>query len=118
MIVLAIVAWVFLLVRLGVVLSNLLGRQWLKDLSTDVMPAVSILIPARNEEKVIGRLLDSVAKLEYPALEVIVYDDDSTDGTSRIVKDRTEGDTRFRLIRGGPLPEGWRGKNHACHSSR
>lgn len=115
MIVLAIVAWVFLLVRLGVVLSNLLGRQWLKDLSTDVMPAVSILIPARNEEKVIGRLLDSVAKLEYPALEVIVYDDDSTDGTSRIVEDRTEGDTRFRLIRGGPLPEGWRGKNHACH---
>ena len=115
MIVLAIVAWVFLLVRLGVVVSNLLGRQWLRDLTTDVLPFVSILIPARNEEKVIGKLLDSVTHQDYPALEVIVYDDDSTDATSLIVEDRVKRDTRFSMVRGGPLPEGWLGKNHACH---
>lgn len=115
MIVLAIVAWVFLLVRLGVVLSNLLGRQWLKDLTVDTLPLVSILIPARNEEKVIGRLLDTITEQDYPALEVIVYDDDSTDDTPLIVQDRVQRDNRFRLIRGGSLPEGWLGKNHACH---
>ncbi|MBP6977170.1 MAG: glycosyltransferase [Bacteroidales bacterium] len=115
MIILAVIAWVFLLLRLVVVLSNLLGKQWLKDLSMDVFPSVSILIPARNEENAIGKLLHSISEQDYPVDEVIVYDDDSVDATSDIVRDHMQQDTRFRLIRGESLPEGWLGKNHACH---
>jgi cellulose synthase/poly-beta-1,6-N-acetylglucosamine synthase-like glycosyltransferase len=49
-------------------------------------PTVSILIPARNEEKVIGRLLQRIAELSYPhdKLQVIVIDDASSDSTGRI----------------------------------
>jgi cellulose synthase/poly-beta-1,6-N-acetylglucosamine synthase-like glycosyltransferase len=49
-------------------------------------PTVSILIPARNEEHVIGRLLQRTSELSYPKnkLQVIVIDDASTDRTGRI----------------------------------
>jgi len=51
------------------------------------LPRVSIVIPAYNEEKDIGRLLDSLMKLNYPKkkLEIIVVDDGSIDNTSKIV---------------------------------
>lgn len=115
MIVLAIVACVFLLVRIGVTMSNLLGRQWLKEASPEVMPLVSILIPARNEEKNIGMLLQSILEQDYPSIEVIVYDDESTDATAPIVQGYTRHDDRIKLIQGKYLPDIWLGKNYACH---
>ncbi|MCJ7561321.1 glycosyltransferase family 2 protein [Candidatus Bathyarchaeota archaeon] len=52
-------------------------------------PAVSILIPARNEELVIGRLLQRMAELTYPRdkMQVIVIDDASSDGTGQIAQE-------------------------------
>ena len=52
-------------------------------------PTVSILIPAFNEEKVIGRLLQRIANLTYPKnkLQVIVINDASSDKTGRIADD-------------------------------
>jgi len=52
-------------------------------------PTVSILIPARDEEQVIGRLLQRMAELTYPhdKLQVIVIDDASSDSTGRIADD-------------------------------
>lgn len=47
---------------------------------------VSIVIPALNEEKYIGKTLEAVTKLDYPDYEVIVVDNGSTDGTSNIVR--------------------------------
>jgi cellulose synthase/poly-beta-1,6-N-acetylglucosamine synthase-like glycosyltransferase len=49
----------------------------------DPLPSFSIVIPAKNEGKVIGRLLDSLTKLDYPKerLEIIVVEDGSTDNT-------------------------------------
>ena len=49
-------------------------------------PNVSILVPVKNEEKVVGRLLDALTKLDYPRenLEVIVIEDGSKDGTLEI----------------------------------
>jgi cellulose synthase/poly-beta-1,6-N-acetylglucosamine synthase-like glycosyltransferase len=49
-------------------------------------PMVSILIPARDEEKVVGRLLQRMTELTYPKdkLQVIVIDDASSDSTGRI----------------------------------
>jgi cellulose synthase/poly-beta-1,6-N-acetylglucosamine synthase-like glycosyltransferase len=52
-------------------------------------PTVSILIPARNEEKVLDKLLQKMTELVYPKtrLEVVVIEDASTDGTGRIAVD-------------------------------
>jgi len=73
-------------------------------------PLVSIIVPARNEEKVIGPLLDSLTKLDYPHYEIIVVDDCSDDDTAVIARTYN-----VRLLRGKERPEGWNGKQWACH---
>jgi len=51
-------------------------------------PNVSILVPVKNEEKVVGRLLDALVRLDYPRenLEVVVVEDESRDRTLEICK--------------------------------
>jgi len=75
---------------------------------------VSVLVPARNESQAIGRLLDDVLASRDVDLELVILDDDSTDSTADLVERRAVLDPRVRLVRGGPLPEGWCGKQHAC----
>lgn len=74
----------------------------------------SVLIPARNEEAGIEQSLASILANTYPAFEVLVLDDASTDRTSDIVQRLANADHRLRLMRSADLPEGWNGKQHAC----
>jgi glycosyltransferase involved in cell wall biosynthesis len=83
-------------------------RRWRSD-----APLISVLIPARNEEASVGACVQAVVEQDYPSLEIIVLDDDSTDGTAAAVRARR--DPRVRLITGASLPDGWTGKNWACH---
>jgi cellulose synthase/poly-beta-1,6-N-acetylglucosamine synthase-like glycosyltransferase len=79
-------------------------------------PTASLLVPARNEAARLGPLLESFKALsDAEALELVVYDDDSTDGTDRLVLAAAATDARIRLVRGTPLPDGWSGKVHALH---
>ena len=73
------------------------------------MPLVSIIVPARNEEAALPRLLDSLRELDYPNLEVIVVDDCSTDRTAELA--RAAG---VDVVKGEPRPAGWNGKPWAC----
>ena len=75
---------------------------------------LSILVPARNEEKNIEACLASLLRQDHPNYEVIVLDDGSTDRTGRIVERLMKDNPHLRLIAGEPLPDGWRGKNWAC----
>ena len=76
--------------------------------------AVSVLIPARDEERNIGEALRCVLASTGVALEVLVLDDGSTDGTAEIVRAMAAEDGRVRLLEGQGLPPGWNGKQHAC----
>lgn len=76
---------------------------------------VSVLVPARNEEKNIRATLESVLANRGVEFEVIVLDDHSTDETTEIVLEFAEKDSRVRLESAPPLPSGWCGKQHACH---
>ena len=78
------------------------------------LPPVSVLVPARNEERAIGRLIGDVLASEGVDLELVVLDDSSDDRTAEIVAAVADRDPRVRLVRGGPLPAGWCGKQHAC----
>ena len=78
------------------------------------LPPVSVLVPARNEERAIGRLMADVLASEGVELELVVLDDSSDDRTAEIVAAVADRDPRVRLVRGGPLPAGWCGKQHAC----
>lgn len=61
-------------------------------------PTVSVIIPAYNEERVIAASVRRVLASDYPALQVIVADDGSKDGTSRIVADEFGDDPRVTLL--------------------
>ncbi len=74
------------------------------------LPAVSIIIPARNEEHNLATLLRSLATQPVRPKQIIVVDDGSTDRTAELA--RQLGAT---VIPSQPLPEGWRGKTWACH---
>ncbi|MBF6614068.1 MAG: glycosyltransferase [Chloroflexi bacterium] len=80
-------------------------------------PFVSVIVPARNEERNLPRLLPSLLSQRYPEYEVIVVDDQSEDATARIVAEWSASDKRLRAIEGAELPrrEGWLGKPHAMH---
>lgn len=78
-------------------------------------PLVSVLIPARNEEDHLKDCVCSLLSQNYSSFEILVYDDQSTDTTWDIIQDLRSLDSRIRGIRGGSVPTGWHGKNHALH---
>jgi hypothetical protein len=76
-------------------------------------PAVSIVVPARNEARGIAAAVGSMLAQDYPDFEVIVIDDRSTDGTRAAVDVLPDPAGRLRVLEVVELPEGWLGKNHA-----
>jgi hypothetical protein len=78
------------------------------------LPAVSILIPARNEAHGIAEALHAALSTRQIDFEIIVMDDASTDGTPDIVQSFSEQDPRVHLAQAPALPPGWNGKQHAC----
>ena len=78
-------------------------------------PRVSVVVPARNEERDLEAALRSHGACDYPDFEVIVVDDRSSDATARIAARVAAGDARFRVIAGEEPPPGWLGKPHALH---
>ena len=76
--------------------------------------AVSVCIPARNEEKSLRAALSSILASDHPTFEVLVLDDHSDDATPEIVSEWTKKSERVRLLQSPPLPNGWNGKQHAC----
>ena len=80
----------------------------------DEAPLVSILVPARNEERSIAQCVESLAQQDYPHCEIIVLDDQSEDWTATIVADLARRYPNVRLLHGGELPPNWHGKANAC----
>ena len=77
-------------------------------------PLVSVIVPARDEERGIGAAVRSLRALDYDRVEVIVVDDQSDDGTLAAAREAADGDPRVTVIPGAPLPGGWVGKPWAC----
>jgi glycosyltransferase involved in cell wall biosynthesis len=75
-------------------------------------PLISAIIPARNEEASILRAVESVAA--QPEIgEVIVVDDQSSDGTAEILRELASRIPKLRVLETRGLPAGWTGKNYA-----
>lgn len=79
------------------------------------LPLISVLVPARNEERNIENCVCSLLKQNYPNLEIIVLDDNSTDRTFEIAKELSRHSDKLKVVKGKKLPPGWNGKNWACH---
>lgn len=76
-------------------------------------PLVSVIIPARDEERSIERTVRAMLAQTYPALELIVVNDRSTDRTGEILA--AFHDPRLVVVEGQEPPPGWLGKPHALH---
>ncbi|WP_374165481.1 glycosyltransferase family 2 protein [Arcticibacter sp. MXS-1] len=109
------VVFFFLILRFAVTLFNFISNPKLTATARTYTELVSVLIPARNEQGDILNLLESISAQDYQNLEVIVLDDSSTDATYEQCKRFSQRDSRFRVVSGKELPEGWLGKNYACH---
>lgn len=109
-----------LAVFLGVILLNALFNVWtLRKIGGQrspraVLPRVSVLVPARNEEHNIAPCVQSLLAQDYPDFELLVLDDESTDGTWACLQTLAAESARLRILRGEPRPEGWIGKHWAC----
>ena len=102
-----------------ILLLIILSNAWFlhrarRHASPLVFPKVSILVPARNEEKNIAGCVRSLLAQDYPAFEVLVLDDQSTDATLSILEQIAATQPGLKVLAGGPPPEGWLGKNWAC----
>lgn len=76
-------------------------------------PAVSVIVPARNEEMNVGALLDGLLAQSHPPVEIFVVDDRSEDGTAGIVDAVAARDQRVRRIASEGPEAGWTGKTAA-----
>jgi cellulose synthase/poly-beta-1,6-N-acetylglucosamine synthase-like glycosyltransferase len=85
--------------------------------NVNYQPTVSILIPAHNEERVIGRLLQGITRLTYPKdkLQVIVIDDASTDNTWKIAEQYSKEHCYIKVLHRSEK-EGKRGKASALNA--
>ncbi len=115
---LSLAAWVYLLA--------LRGRFWLSGpelrAASPVRPAgkthrVAAIVPARDEAEHVAASIGSLLRQEFPALEVVLVDDGSTDATAAIARaagraddGAGEGGARLIVVEGAPRPPGWAGK--------
>lgn len=61
-------------------------------------PKVSVIIPCYNRAKYVGETLKSVQNVNYPNLECIIVDNNSTDNSADVIRQFTSSDSRFKLI--------------------
>ncbi len=89
--------------------------RWLKDVkpSEGPYPKVAIVIAARNEEKNIEEALQSVLAIDYPAKQIVVVNDRSTDRTGPILQAMASRHPELTVLNLTEVPAGWLGKNHA-----
>ncbi|MDA9555304.1 glycosyltransferase [Pelobium sp.] len=105
----------FLILRFTVTLFNFISNPKLTKSPKKYQDLVSVLIPARNEADNILKLLNSLKNQDYQHIEVLVLDDQSEDNTYQTVEQFSQTDSRFKVVKGQDLPDGWLGKNYACH---
>jgi chlorobactene glucosyltransferase len=105
----------FALVALRVFLNYGSLRNYLKlplverPAEAESLPSVTIVVPARNEERNLTTLLASLNSLDYAGKSVVVVDDASIDRTPAIA-----GELAANVIRIEGPPKGWKGKPYAC----
>src|SRR5919205_232239 len=107
--------WIYLLAYMGKSFRHAPKLESFDRATASKFPKVSVILPARNEERYIARCLDSLLAQDYPNFEIIAINDSSTDATSEIMKAYAANDFRIMHINASPKPEGWTGKNWACY---
>lgn len=116
-----VLALITLLFFIGFAIELIIGNRTIKSLRAVPRlvsinpPKVSVVIPARNEERALENALQSVLQQNYENLEIIVVNDRSTDATGAILGRMAAQFPPLNVVEITDLPNGWLGKNHALH---
>ena len=113
--ILVFLTWLFLLKTM--IKDHAATPRLEREGSTDG-PMVSVILPARNEEKYIEKCLESLAAQDYKNLEIIAIDDSSTDETGNIIEKMSKKHKNIIHVKADSKPDGWVGKNWPCAQGR
>ena len=106
---------IFQTIILIIALSNIWVTHRIRHHSPpQIFPTVSILLPVRNEERNIAKCVESLLEQDYPSFEILVLDDQSSDGTRSILERIAVSKPRLRILDGIPPSSDQVGKNWAC----
>jgi chlorobactene glucosyltransferase len=83
------------------------------ELEDIMLTALTVIIPARNEEKHIRKCLEALVSQDYPNLEIIVVNDESTDNTEHLIEEVKAKHGNIRLLNITGKPSEWAGKPYA-----
>lgn len=88
-------------------------------MSVETAPRVSVVVPARDEARGVVRCVRSLLAQQYPSdrVQVVVVDDESSDGTGDLVATLAGEDDRLRLVAGTAPRDGWLGKSWALQQA-
>lgn len=107
-------AWLYLLLFMIKSLVQSPRLESIKNIKNN-FPRVSIIVPARNEEKYIRKCVDSLLKQDYPDFEIILVNDESSDKTLEIMKEYKKSTSILKVLNVNQPGEDWIGKNWACY---
>ena len=98
------------------------NQAWLQISTPPVDPPnrgalISVIVPARNEERNIQACVEALLLQDYPNFELIVLEDRSSDSTPVILAILSTRNPNLHVIAGTELPQGWAGKPHALYQA-
>jgi len=108
-------SWIYFLVNTIKSLTQTPKLQSCLAFKSFIPPKVSVIVPARNEEKYIEKCLQTLIEQDYSIYEIVVINDSSLDRTSMIIKNYSNRDSKVVYVNAEPKPFGWIGKNWACY---
>ena len=112
------VLWILLFIQLIVNRALALDLSRTKLEAVKNPPLISIIVPARNEERSIREAVASFCTQDYPLFEVLVVDDRSTDATPQILAELRTRFSNLKVIGGRDPPDDWLGKPNALEIGR
>jgi glycosyltransferase involved in cell wall biosynthesis len=106
--------WIYLLLSMIKSIKQSPRLERIKNIK-NTLPRVSIILPARNEERYIRRCIDSLIKQDYPDFEIVLVNDESSDKTLEIMNEYQNSYPDIKVLSVNRPGEDWIGKNWACY---
>ena len=106
--------WVYLLLSMIKSIKQSPRLERIKNIK-NTFPRVSIILPARNEERYIRRCIDSLIKQDYPDFEIVLVNDESSDKTLEIMNEYQNSYPDIKVLSVNRPDDDWIGKNWACY---
>ena len=106
--------WVYFLLSMIKSIKESPRLERIKNIK-NTFPRVSIILPARNEERYIRRCIDSLIKQDYPNFEIVLVNDESSDKTLEIMNEYQNSYPDIKVLSVNRPNDDWIGKNWACY---